>query len=318
MYKILFLSSFNDEMKISTDDLLVDGLRSLGNEVVTLGYSHYPNTKDVIISIIEKFDIVFVGNIIHKLGNRFSEYIKTKKKDIKIILWYGDQRKSFDQNVLRFLKYTDIFFHTTGGRRLREYKNLSSVPIAAFIPNPCLDVNVKQKHYADVIFTGRKNLSTHIGSDEVRENTIEFLKSVNKSFSFRAIGFDERPVYGKEYFSLIKGSKIGIGISTFNYFDKYTSDRICHFISNGIFYLCKRFPNVEKMFNDKQHLVLWDTKEELLEKIEYYLSNSEERENIAKNGQKHVLENFNSRKISEYIMNVINSNEVNETWAEVY
>ena len=316
-YDILYVGTFTTH-KYATDDVLAQAMKDLGHNVYRIHFNAFKNTKQVILSLVNKFDILFLGNVITKLGDDLTHKSKERNKNIKIVFWYGDQRKEILTKLFLYLKHVDVFFHTTGGKRLQEIKSNFNHLIAAFMPNPSFIMDVKPKYLADVIFTGRKNACTHIGSDDIREKTIDFLLYRKNNFLFKDIGYSTKPVFGKEYFSIIKGSKIGIGINTFNNFYKYTSDRLCHFIANGTFYLCRHFPGVNIMFEDKKHLVIWKTKEELIDKIEYYLENDNEREKIAKNGQNYILKNYNAKRIVKYIFNVIEYQQSREVWAEIY
>lgn len=69
------------------------------------------------------------------------------------------------------------------------------------------------------------------------------------------------------------------------------SDRIYKAMGCGAFYLLHPVGNLESMFKNKVHLDSYDdTYESLKEKIDYYLKNPVEREQIAKVGQKEILE----------------------------
>jgi SAM-dependent methyltransferase/glycosyltransferase involved in cell wall biosynthesis len=64
----------------------------------------------------------------------------------------------------------------------------------------------------------------------------------------------------------------------------------------------------EDIFKDGEDLVTFETKEELKDKILYYLKNDEKREEIAKRGQEKVLTYFTHEKILKYIFNIFAEN----------
>jgi spore maturation protein CgeB len=86
---------------------------------------------------------------------------------------------------------------------------------------------------------------------------------------------DEAAVY--------RGSKIAINCSHFD-LERYSSDRILRIMGTGVFCLSKHFPGYEKDYENKKHLVIWNTIDDLLLQCHYYLKHEEERKTIAGNG----------------------------------
>ena len=62
------------------------------------------------------------------------------------------------------------------------------------------------------------------------------------------------------------------------------------FISNGGFVIAERCPNYPYLEEDK-HIVYFDTKEEMVDKIRYYLEHQDEAKRIANNAFEHVKNN---------------------------
>jgi len=59
---------------------------------------------------------------------------------------------------------------------------------------------------------------------------------------------------------------------------------------------------LDKIFKEDHEIVFYSTKEESLEKINYYLNNDSEREKIAENGYNKVMECFTTNNIVEYVL----------------
>jgi len=59
----------------------------------------------------------------------------------------------------------------------------------------------------------------------------------------------------------------------------------------GSFLLTDRTSNIEEIFEDGKHLVLYDSLDDMVEKARYYIEHDEEREAIAKAGMEYVLAN---------------------------
>ena len=65
--------------------------------------------------------------------------------------------------------------------------------------------------------------------------------------------------------------------------------RVFETLATGSFLLTNWIPTLENLFQDGKHLATYKTLDEMVKKIKYYLKNEEEREKIAKEGQKEVL-----------------------------
>ena len=59
---------------------------------------------------------------------------------------------------------------------------------------------------------------------------------------------------------------------------------------------------LDKIFKEDHEIVFYSTKEEALEKINYYLNNDSEREKIVENGYNKVMECFTTNNIVEYVL----------------
>ena len=84
---------------------------------------------------------------------------------------------------------------------------------------------------------------------------------------------------------------IAISISHYNA-QRYNSDRLLRCLASGIFTISHRFPGIELDYEVGKHLVCYDTTEELIELINYYLIHDEERERISEAGCAHAHANF--------------------------
>ena len=59
---------------------------------------------------------------------------------------------------------------------------------------------------------------------------------------------------------------------------------------------------LDQIFKEDHEIVFYSTKEEALEKINYYLNNDSEREKISENGYNKVMECFTTNNIVEYVL----------------
>jgi spore maturation protein CgeB len=72
--------------------------------------------------------------------------------------------------------------------------------------------------------------------------------------------------------------------------------------SCGALLITKRIPFIEDFWKDGEDIILYNTNDELVEKVKYYLSNDKERELIAKSGQEKTLKNHTYLKRANTIL----------------
>lgn len=123
-----------------------------------------------------------------------------------------------------------------------------------------------------------------------RKDMVSFLrKRYGNAFGVYGIGwpFSTDKLKWYDEAAAYRGCYIAIGHSQVE-LERYTSDRLYRAMGSGAFYLTKWYPGIEKDFADGVHLDYWNTLDQLEEKIEYYLANREERQEIAHTGSELV------------------------------
>jgi spore maturation protein CgeB len=98
-----------------------------------------------------------------------------------------------------------------------------------------------------------------------------------------------------------RGCKIAINCSHFNV-ARYNSDRLLRILGSGTFCLSYKHPEMEEDYENYKHLVYFETIEDLINKIDYYLEHEEERKQIAENGRQLVL---NRNTFKHQVENII-------------
>lgn len=66
--------------------------------------------------------------------------------------------------------------------------------------------------------------------------------------------------------------------------------------------------NLENLFKIGEHLVIYDSQQDLLDKIKYYINNESEKNKIQEFGYKHVIENHTYDVRAKQIIDIINQN----------
>lgn len=106
---------------------------------------------------------------------------------------------------------------------------------------------------------------------------------------------------GKDATVVYAGSKINLNISLKG-IEGGTPQRIIDVLGAGGFMLTNYCGETADLFQEDKELVMFRTPEELVEKIDYYLSHDEERKKIAKAGQEKVLRSFTYEKKFRQLM----------------
>jgi len=326
--KIIHCANFsqtkNGSVYYSIDNKITNGLIRNGHFVHNFSYrdisrsitffkSKKIGAKKMNLSLIETVkniepDILMLGHseII------FDETLQTIKKlfpKIKILMWWVDPLINI-QHITPRLKFLDAFFATTGVSELikvfgEKYKN-----IFFYMPN-CCDTSIEKlqsfkvpnKKY-DLLFLGRY--------DDERNSFIEYLINNFNNLKIGLFGNSKDTiVQGKNFFNTLINTKIGINYSRFNNIDLYSSDRIIQLLANGVFTLSPKIPHMELLFNDDE-IVYFNDFQDFKEKVLYYLDNEQLRDEIAIRGYKKAIENFNSTRITKFMLEAINKNFTEE------
>lgn len=104
------------------------------------------------------------------------------------------------------------------------------------------------------------------------------------------------------------GSKINLNISLKG-IEGGTPQRIMDILGAGGFALTNYCQETAELFEEDKEIVMFRSPEEMLEKVDYYLSHDEEREHIAEVGQKKVLECYTYEKKLTQLLDWVESSE---------
>lgn len=273
------------------------------------GYSVFKVNKDLVYEASsEKIDVLFLyrPNIISK---NTLEKLKSQNKNLLIIGYNNDNpfsQKYFKYVWRVFLKaigtYDIVFSYRPSN--INAYKNAGAKNVYLLPPwfDPRLNFPVKLsekekiRYDCDIVFIGhyendgRVDLIKFLLLNGVKVNIygpgwnaiVKKDPLLNKFFPVRFIDM-------KEYNKVLAGSKMALVLlSTLNE-DVYT--RRCFEIpATKTMMVCIRTPEMEMLFQEDIEAVYFATKEELLNKVKFYIKNSSERTLIARNGYKRAMD----------------------------
>lgn len=118
-------------------------------------------------------------------------------------------------------------------------------------------------------------------------NRTSLISQLKRKYRFLHMGEDSN-CRGQAHARVCASSKIMIADNASNYVHGYWSNRIYLHLACKGFVLHSYVPGIEDWFTDEEHVVFWRSREELFEKIDYYLNHDEERERIAAAGHRLV------------------------------
>ncbi|MBU1863270.1 MAG: glycosyltransferase [Candidatus Omnitrophica bacterium] len=202
----------------------------------------------------------------------FLQYIKNdcKRLGIKTIFWYCDPDTPWDMNLDGVLDY---MFLTNQGQ-IEEYKktlHIKNVYFMAQAISPYVMYRQSCTKRYDVGFIGA------ISKASLHDTRRRIMRSLSKRYCVgirNNIRNDVTEFYSK--------SRMVFGGSDFS-FDLYTSNRLWVALGCGAAYLTYKFPGIEKLIRNREQVLWFETIDELLEIVDYYLKHEREREQIGKN-----------------------------------
>jgi hypothetical protein len=197
-----------------------------------------------------------------------------KKIGTKVIFWFTDP--THPEKNMDLSEVIDIMFLSNAGQ-LEEYKkayNLQRVYYMAqsYMPNVFHHIDIPEIY--DIGFTGA------LSKDKLHSSRRMILEKLSQRYKVKVRNNVRNNV--AEFYS---ESKLVFGTSDFPYM-YYTSNRFFIAMGCGSVYLTKKFPGIEKFVRNKEHVLWFDSDEEMLELVDYYLKNDPERRKIGVNAQK--------------------------------
>ena len=154
------------------------------------------------------------------------------------------------------------------------------------------------KYKYDIFFSGKQ-------SSENRNELIKFIKNQNLNFYG---GIENLKIPYSQYLEDIYDSSINLALEGKGEF----TFRHLEILASCSFMICENSINQLELpipLKDGKHFVTFDNKEDLLEKIKFYLENEKLRQDIALNGRRTLEEYYSPKKHGDFILKKIFSNE---------
>jgi len=264
-----------------------------------MGYpvEHY-NENQLLINESISFlpDLIFIEKGL-TIKKRTLIKIKKKLKDVVIISFSLDDMLNPDNQSKFYLLSMSLYdIHFTN--------KMYNVP-------ELYDLGAKKVYYLSNAYCGREHIPMKLSNDDILKykSDITFVGGYEKaraediyylakngcnvrvwgnnwhkcSYKHKNIKYENRAAYGLEYSKVISASKISLGFLRKVNRDEETTRTVELTAMKG-FMLAERSDAQKGLFVEKVEAEYFSNRDELLEKINYYLKNDLERKSIALNG----------------------------------
>lgn len=285
-------------------------LKRQGHEVNISFYDFY----DLDVAGIKQYYLEFKPDFVFQTGgvNRSFNTLKfLKNLGAKIVIWHPDaywlHQKDSKHLFLEVFDIVDLFITTMKGHvEISKPYTDKVVWSPHFFDHTYYKSNNILAKADDVVFVGNKTLCSLQRKEYLEEIIKKGYRTIIVGWGFNPLGgvinYD-----GKFIVDCYKKSKIGLNMITggeFNYNLQF-SVRMYQVMGSGCFLLTEYIPGIEELFIPEKHLDIFHTKEEMLEKIDYYLKNEDEREKIAIQGQEEIFDKYTIDKSVDRYLSII-------------
>lgn len=250
-----------------------------------------------------KPDVVFVP-----LGSGIwpSTLRALKERGFLLVQWCGLPAQTMLARDRVNLPYFDLIFQPAnleaGLRAAGATGRIEYVPIGIDpeVHRPMSLTDAERARYgSDVCFIGGLSSRFH----QARRQMIEY--AINHGVDIKVWGgyrehFIGSPIlhvwqgqiWGEEQVKALCAAKIGLNFHVDHQageLDRGLNLRAFELAACGLFQLLQRVPSVSEFFKEGKEVVCFDTQEEMLDKIRYYLSHEDERQRIAQAARARAL-----------------------------
>lgn len=291
----------SDRSQVSTEKFMIDDtLKDVDVDVEVFFWDDETNILGNQLSCCRKIvdlhpDIVILSSYSEKsITHPKLSLLKTIRKKYKIkfiAIWYDTCSDNFIDFFQKYIENIDLHVFLDnpmmdiGKRVLTE--NEKSKCIGMWTPANEINFN-PQEELIDVAFLGQ------IGSyRSYRKDTLFFLMKNNIAGFYSGFDRDSQPSH-EEYFDILGKAKIGINFS-YSVDRHQLKGRVFDIMLSGALLIEQENSQIACYFNDGEDYISFSSKEDLLNKIKYYLANDDERKKIARSGRMKCLDVYNGQ-----------------------
>lgn len=322
--RILYLGNSQGFNKAATyymtPQKLINGFTRLGHNVYMFNDRDYArasnifgsqklgrkkmNAKVLEICEIYKPEMIVLGHCINITNETLAE-ARRISPDVRIMyrnvdpLHAAENVKDINQRV----GHVEAIFITTAGDALKQFAHPKTV--TSFMPNPVDPALETKRAYdnpdADIDFIF---LASFLRDQyDHRKDLVEYLieNQQGRNFLLGGAGINNGRVYGAAYYELLGRSKMGLCMNKTEDYYLYASGRMSQYMGSGVLAFIPEGPKFEDVLGTDS-FVSFKTKEELLDKINYFTAHPAERIELARNGTRKIHDYFHVDKVCQYMI----------------
>jgi hypothetical protein len=176
---------------------------------------------------------------------------------------------------------------------------------ASYMPcptNPDIFHPIQTEKIYDVVFIGNNYSPTRL----------ELLREVSRHFNLRVYGdkWEESgvpyapPVFAGDFSRALSEAKIVLSLISdeFVHLKRYYSNRLMNSLACGACVMQTRTPDIEAVFENKKHILLYSNKDELLAVLQEFLPQEERCQTIADTARARVMDHYTYDKAVQRII----------------
>ena len=248
-------------------------------------------------------DLLVLSNC-EMVSNEALQALRESLPDVRIAyrnvdsLNMGGNRKK----VERRLGVVDTLFLTSSVSGLRDPSGRTKL---AFMPNP-VDPSLDRGHAFeaanpryDLFFAGQAIRDQADRRPALLRRLQSELGDLKLGFFGSAVG--KPSLFGQGYLDALAQSAMGLSLDREDENPLYASDRMSHYLGNGLLTFVKRGKGFERFFTERE--VAWfDDADDVIETVRRLSTDREQRQRIAKAGRRRAHELFDCARIAAWMV----------------
>lgn len=248
-------------------------------------------------------DLVFLSNC-EMVSNEAISEIKRRLSGTKVAYRNVDSldlRHNRDK-ILRRVGVVDAIFVTSDVSALDPGDPATRL---AFMPNP-VDASLdtarafaRADFEHDLFFAGNASRDRADPRSALLRTLMMELSDLRLGFFGTAVG--RAPVVGQDYLDRLGASKMGLSLDRDDANWLYASDRMSHYLGNGLLTFVRRGKGFERFFS-KDEIAWFDEADDLIESIRRFARDDDARRRMAEAGWRLAHAEFSSDAVASWIV----------------
>jgi len=278
---------------------ITNAFKSVFDEVDTLYWDEFKDI-DLMNQIVQagvrakKYDAVFMQIQGEKIISL--ETAKVLSENSLVINWTGDVRTDISWYIEIAPYVVTLFTNNTDVKKLKEL-GLNSEYLQCGYDHK-IYFNKQKNRYDNIAFCGNYYSQMQFPLTNQRVEAVRLLKMHYPDkfnlygSNWYAVNLKSEGIANNEKEALLYNvTSLALSISHFNY-SRYFSDRLLREMACGCCVLSHRFEDCELEFEDSKQIVYWDNHKDLLQKIDYYISNPKKARDIGNEASEYVSKKY--------------------------